>query len=187
MVPVVTYAPGTTAPARVTKVDIAFAGFWRRALAHTIDTTMLGGVYLVIFATVRLLAPDDIGAQLNVAPVCLALGWAYYGILESSPLRGTLGKAAIGLYVADTYGDPIPFWRAVLRNAMKGFSTLILFAGWALAAFTPRKQALHDLLAGTLVLRKSTYFVFGPEPPKEVGDHWDGTRWVASVPPMERS
>jgi len=49
------------------------------------------------------------------------------------------------------------------------------------------EQALHDLLAGTLVLRRVNYFVIGPQAPTEPGDHWDGTRWVASVPPLEKS
>ncbi len=53
--------------------------------------------------------------------------------------------------------------------------------GWLMAAFTPRKQALHDLLAGTLVLRKINLIVVGEEPPAEPGDYWDGSRWVASV------
>jgi hypothetical protein len=53
--------------------------------------------------------------------------------------------------------------------------------------FTPRKQALHDLLAGTLVLRKAHLIVLAPEAPTEPGDYWDGRRWVASVtPPLEK-
>jgi hypothetical protein len=59
--------------------------------------------------------------------------------------------------------------------------------GWIMAAFTPRKQALHDLMAGTLVLRRVTYLMIGQEPPTEPGDYWDGGRWVASVRPMEKS
>jgi uncharacterized RDD family membrane protein YckC len=97
-----------------------------------------------------------------------------------------LGKYALGLYVADVEGDPITFWRAARRNAFKILSTLVLGLGWLLPAFSPRKQALHDVLAGTLVLRKVNYFVLGEEPPTEPGDYWDGARWVASVPPMER-
>ena len=169
------------------KVAIGFAGFWRRLLAYLVDTTLLLGVYFSIFTAVKLLASDDSNAVLNIAPVCGALGWAYYAILESSPVRGTLGKLALGLYVADVHGDPIGFWRAVLRNALKYLSSLLLFSGWLMAAFTPRKQALHDLLAGTLVLRKAHYLVIGPEAPIEPGEHWNGTHWVASVPPPGRS
>jgi uncharacterized RDD family membrane protein YckC len=197
------------APAQVTAVrtDIFFAGFWRRLLAYVIDSVLLAGVYLSIFTAVQLLSPGtldngpivrggrvdvyDLAATLrgtaNIMWVCGWIGWAYYVIFESSPLRGTLGKFALGLYVADTHGDPISFVRAVFRNFFKTFSTLVLGVGWLMAAFTPRKQALHDLLAGTLVLRKSHRFVIGREAPSDPGEHWDGTRWVASVPPLERS
>ena len=72
-------------------------------------------------------------------------------------------------------------------DAVANIVPVAVAIGWVLAAVTPRKQALHDLLAGTLVLRKVNYFVIGPEAPTEPGDHWDGKRWVASVPPLEKS
>ena len=169
------------------RTEIGLAGFWRRVLAYLIDAVILFGAYLSIGAAVTLLKTDDNRVLFNIVPVCSAVGWAYYVVMESSPARGTLGKLAIGLYVADTHGDPITFWRAVLRNALKSLSTLLLGLGWLAAAFTPRKQALHDLLAGTLVLRKVNYFVIGQEAPTAPGDHWDGSRWIASVPPMENS
>ena len=137
--------------------------------------------------TVHLLAPDNLDALANIAPVAIAISWAYFAVLESSPASGTLGKVALGVYVADLHGDPISFGRAAFRNGLKSVSWLLLGAGWVLAAFTPRKQALHDVMAGTLVLRKVHYFVIGPEAPTEPGDHWDGKRWVASLPPLEKS
>ncbi|TME21016.1 MAG: RDD family protein [Chloroflexi bacterium] len=174
-------------PPPVAKSDIAYAGFWRRLLAYLIDGTLLAGLDLALYSTVHVLAPDNLDAVANVVPVAIAIGWAYFAVLESSPARGTLGKIALGLYVADVQGDPISFGRAVFRNAMKSVSWLVFGIGWVLAAFTPRKQALHDLLAGTLVLRRVHYFVFGQESPTEPGDHWDGSHWVASVPPLEKS
>ena len=174
-------------PAPVMKTEVAFAGFWRRVLAYLIDATLLFGVDFAIYMGAQVVAGNNAQALANVAGVCAAIGWAYYVVLESSPARGTLGKLALGLYVADTHGDPISFLRAVARNFLKVFSTLVCFVGWVMPAFTPRKQALHDLMAGTLVLRKSNYFVIGREAPTEPGEHWDGTHWVASIPPLENS
>ena len=88
----VTHASGGASAARSMKVDVAFAAFWQRLLAYLIDATTLGGVYFSIFTAVRILAPDDFNALLNVWPVCSAIGWAYFAIFESSPLRGTLGR-----------------------------------------------------------------------------------------------
>jgi uncharacterized RDD family membrane protein YckC len=167
------------------KTDIAYAGFWLRFLAYLIDGVALAGVEAALFTSVYVIAGKvDLP---GFAGVCTAIGWAYFVLFESSPARGTLGKIALELYVADVHGDPISFWRASLRNALKSVSWLVFGVGWMMAGFTPRKQALHDLGAGTLVLRKVHYFVTGPESPTEPGDHWDGTGWVARVPPMENS
>jgi uncharacterized RDD family membrane protein YckC len=194
-----------TASASSLKTSVRYAGFWWRVLASLIDTAVLFGVYFALFGAVRVLAPESMYAGpltlngkvdvidlaltlvplMNLAMICSAIGWAYFVVLESSPLRGTLGKAALGLYVADTFGDPISFYRAFARNALKLLSSLVLCLGWIMPAFTPRKQALHDVLAGTLVLRRTSYFVFGRQAPTEPGEHWDGTQWVASVPPRE--
>jgi uncharacterized RDD family membrane protein YckC len=169
------------------RTEILLAGFWRRLAAYLIDGVLLAGIEVVIARTVYVLAPGDYQALANVAPVTAAVALAYFAVMESSPAQATLGKLALNLYVTDAHGDPITFRRAIFRNAFKTLSSLVLFLGWIMAAFSPRKQALHDVLAGTLVLRKVHYLVIGPEAPSEPGDHWDGARWVASVPPLEKS
>ena len=174
-------------PAAVLKREVAYAGFLRRLLAHLIDMLVIGAVGVTLGALVIAVAPDNFTALANVAPVTAAIGWAYYVLFESSPARGTLGKIALNLFVGDVHGDPISYPRAAFRYFFKIFSTLLLGLGWFMAAFTPRKQALHDVMAGTLVLRRVTYLVTGQEPPSEPGDYWDGGRWVASVRPAERS
>lgn len=174
-------------PGYALRTEILYAGFWRRALAYVIDGALVGGVASLMASGVTALTRNDFQAIANVAPVTFALTWAYFAVMESSPAQGTLGKLALSLYVTDTHGDPITFRRAAFRHLFKTLSTLVLFTGWVMAAFTPRKQALHDVLAGTMVLRRVHYLVIGPEAPVEPGDHWDGTRWVASVPPLEKS
>ena len=82
------------------------------------------------------------------------LWWAYFAGMESSPLRATLGKAAVGLYVSRENGDRISFGQANGRFFGKIISSLILYIGFMMAGWTSRKQALHDKMAGTLVLRK---------------------------------
>jgi len=174
-------------PRQAMRTEIAYAGFWRRVLASLIDATLLAGVELAMARSITVLTPNDFQALANVAPVSAALWWAYFVVMESSPAQGTLGKISLSLRVTDTHGDPITFRRATFRHLFKILSTLFVFVGWLMAAFTPRKQALHDLLAGTLVLREVRYLVIGPEAPSEPGEHWDGAHWVASAPPLEKS
>jgi len=169
------------------KTELRYAGFLFRALALLIDYALLGGGALVIASSVRVIAPTDFQAIANIVPVTSVIAWAYFTLLESSPAQATVGKFALGLVVTDAHGDPIGFPRAAFRYLMKSLSTLLLLTGWALAAFTPRKQALHDLFAGTVVLRKVHYLVPENAAPAEAGEHWDGIRWVAAASPLEKS
>ena len=80
-------------------------------------------------------------------------GWLYEASLESSSRQATLGKMALGLKVTDEYGNRISFARASARFFSKILSRMLLMVGYIMAGFTARKQALHDMLAGTLVVR----------------------------------
>jgi len=79
--------------------------------------------------------------------------WIYEAAMESSSRQATLGKMAMGLKVTDEQGRRISFARATGRYFSKIISGMILFIGYIMAGFTARKQALHDMIAGTLVMR----------------------------------
>ena len=80
-------------------------------------------------------------------------GWVYEASLESSSRQATLGKMALGLKVTDEYSRRITFARASARYFSKILSRMVFFVGYIMAGFTARKQALHDMIAGTLVVR----------------------------------
>jgi uncharacterized RDD family membrane protein YckC len=75
--------------------------------------------------------------------------------MERSAKQATVGKLAIGIKVTDLDGGRISFWRALGRTFAKIISGIILFIGYIMAAFTERKQALHDKIADTLVVKRS--------------------------------
>jgi uncharacterized RDD family membrane protein YckC len=81
--------------------------------------------------------------------------YAYWTFAESSKWQGTVGKRAFGLVVADYQWRRISAQRALVRNVAKWLSG-VLFIGYLMAAFTRKKQALHDKVAGCLVLRERT-------------------------------
>jgi uncharacterized RDD family membrane protein YckC/two-component sensor histidine kinase len=91
---------------------------------------------------------DNLGLIVTIILSCL-----YCSLLESSSKQGTLGKMALGLKVADSKGNRITFSRAIGRYFAKYISKLTLGIGYLTSAFHPRKQALHDLIAGTIVLK----------------------------------
>jgi uncharacterized RDD family membrane protein YckC len=86
--------------------------------------------------------------------VSIAIFLLYYSFMESSKYQGSIGKMAVGIKVTDMNGAPISFGKALLRTIGKYLSSMIMFIGYLIAAFTEKKQALHDLIASTLVLKK---------------------------------
>jgi uncharacterized RDD family membrane protein YckC len=79
--------------------------------------------------------------------------WLYFSLQESSDRQATLGKRVMGIKVVDLEGRRITFGRATGRHFAKLLSGLICDIGFIMAGFTERKQALHDMIASTLVVR----------------------------------
>jgi uncharacterized RDD family membrane protein YckC len=92
--------------------------------------------------------------------VSVVLSWLYFAGLQSSEKQATFGKAAMGLIVVDENLERLTFARASLRYFAKFISSMLLYFGYIMAAFTRHKRALHDILAGTYVVhaRKSVYY-----------------------------
>ena len=72
--------------------------------------------------------------------------------MESSPLQASRGKLMSGLKVTDLHGKRISLLRAIGRNVAKVVSGAPLFLGYVLAATSPKRQAVHDIFACTLVI-----------------------------------
>jgi uncharacterized RDD family membrane protein YckC len=79
--------------------------------------------------------------------------WLYEALLTSSSWQGTVGKRILRLKVTDEAGNRIGFGRATGRFFGKILSHLILWIGFIMIAFTDRKRGLHDMMAGTLVMK----------------------------------
>jgi uncharacterized RDD family membrane protein YckC len=159
------------------------AGFWRRAGALAIDGALLAGVWTALGLVVALLARNDSAMLARLLPVDWSLTWAYFALMESSPAQGTVGKMALGLRVVDRLGAPISFRRASARYWLKVASTIPVMGGWGLAALPPRKLALHDVLAGTAVVRGiklGPVRHWDPTVPA-LNEYWDGSRWVGGA------
>jgi hypothetical protein len=81
----------------------------------------------------------------------MALGWFYYALMISSKWMGTIGYKVNSIWVTDVEARPIGFGKASLRYLFSLLSSLFILLNMTYF-FTKRKQALHDLLAGTVVL-----------------------------------
>ncbi len=146
-------------------VGVRYGGFWMRFVAALIDGILVDLVVLPVGAVVGAMigvagyAVDmpRIGIHLVSFIISGTIGllgsWIYEAAMESSSKQATLGKMALGLKVTDLEGRRISFARATGRHFSKIISGLILLIGYIMAGFTQRKQALHDMIAGTLVER----------------------------------
>ncbi len=148
-----------------------YGGFWIRFVAVIIDAIILSialfPIRLLVFAVMHV-RPYRMGPVYdgNFGPIVAALpalwglntlaGWLYEALTTSSAWQATLGKRILNLKVTDEAGNRISFARATGRHVAKYLSAVIFFIGFIMAAFTERKRALHDMLAGTLVRKTST-------------------------------
>jgi uncharacterized RDD family membrane protein YckC len=156
-----------------------YAGFWLRFVAWIIDYIVIyvAQAFIVVpvlgliginFASkvatdgaemsegdIFAMVSTIVAAAMAVALVVVVLQVLYYSFMESSKYQGTLGKMALGLIVTDANGAKLDFTKALIRNLCKIISSLILCIGYIMAGFTDKKQGLHDMIAGTLVVKKN--------------------------------
>jgi uncharacterized RDD family membrane protein YckC len=159
-----TGSPATTGTG---SARFAYAGFWLRFVAYIIDAIILGFVLSIavflplVGSSLRTFSgsfPDmmrELRPEFQIARLISLLGgWVYYALLESSAWQATLGKKALGLEVVDLNGRRISFGRATGRYFAKILSAIILLIGFIMIGFTEKKQGLHDMVAGCLVVKK---------------------------------
>lgn len=166
--------PGIGKPA---SIEIVYAGFWRRWAALFIDQLILSlAFYALVFALIVAAAIGgwvDMGALDSEHPSpLLVVGYvgillfyyvaaaAYYTLSESSRQQATLGKRAVGIKVVDLHGQRLTWGHAIGRWCAASLSYLSMYIGFAMAGFTARKQALHDMVASTLVVDRWAYTDF---------------------------
>ena len=149
--------------------EVVYAGFWKRLAAVVIDSFVVG----IIGGIVQMLLMGmffGVGVGLGGDPaslfasggsiallalvylIPLGLQAVYFAMFHAGGSQATLGKMAVGIKVTDDDGRRISFARGIGRYFATIPSALILFIGYVMAAFTDRKRALHDMLAGTLVV-----------------------------------
>jgi uncharacterized RDD family membrane protein YckC len=142
-----------------------YAGFWIRFAAIFIDAIVVGVIMSPVsmltslfFGTLPGRRPEvAIPALMSVVGLAFSLSlvvnWLYEALMTSSSKQATVGKLVFGLIVTDTQGARLSFLHATGRHFAKFLSSITLAIGYIMAAFTERKQALHDFIAGTYVLK----------------------------------
>jgi uncharacterized RDD family membrane protein YckC len=164
--------------------NLQYAGFWRRFGAAVIDMFVIGvpvavatsflSIYQQTWPAFLKLHPGETPADLTAAfghsflvdilGFFILFSWIYYAGMESSGWQATLGKRMLLLRVTDKNGERISFWRATLRFAggrllanVPLCGAIYFMADCVCAGFTGLKQAIHDMMAGCLVIRSEEF------------------------------
>lgn len=156
-----------------------YAGFWLRFAAYIIDQFIIGVAGFIIAVPIILgiiafglnldgirhpsdfLAHDGllmvggiIGLIMLAIMLSVVMKWLYYALMESSKYGGTIGKIAVSIKVVDMEGNRVTFARATGRYFSRIITNMTLLIGYILAGLTDKKQALHDMIASCLVVKK---------------------------------
>jgi uncharacterized RDD family membrane protein YckC len=129
-----------------------YAGFWLRFVAYIIDAIIILIPTYLLYGTIggSFIEPNILARIIGVV-----VGVGYFVYLESSEKQATFGKQAMGIIVTDMDGQRISMGQAFGRYFAKIISAIILLIGFIMAGFTDKKQALHDMIAGTLVVKRA--------------------------------
>ena len=154
-----------------------YAGFWIRFGANIIDGIIIGIPSGILMTIVNLIwygsmssVQEDMldpnyepgggeilafmGGTFITLFLAILISFLYYTLLHSSKWQGTVGKKLLNIKVVDLNGNRIGFGKAAGRYFATILSGVILYIGYIMAGFTEKKQALHDMIAGTLVIKK---------------------------------
>jgi uncharacterized RDD family membrane protein YckC len=167
----------TATPPVTTQTSVVYASFMARFAALIIDGIIIGCIQFIVIAPIMAALGLGIASQVDnsgelsdeaavgmvgaiiagvgsVIVIVYAISILYFAIMESSKAQGSVGKMALGIKVTDMEGNRITFGKAFLRSIGKLISSMIMYIGYLMAAFTEKKQALHDMIATTLVVKK---------------------------------
>jgi uncharacterized RDD family membrane protein YckC len=148
---------GSRTAATLSRLERYRAPFSLRCGALLIDYILPVGI--VAFSTLLARVGDRPRATTSSAEtigIFLAIAVALLNFVGLTALRGqTLGKWATGLCIRRTDGEPVNVGHALLRHLV-GYplSILTLGLGFLFAAFNAQGRALHDLIAGTIVVHE---------------------------------
>jgi uncharacterized RDD family membrane protein YckC len=132
-----------------------YAGFWVRSVAHLIDFVFLNGIELAVEYGIS--TPLHVSAfTQQVIGVILTLGLSYWYYVSRQVRTGTTyGKKLFDIYViSERTGEFMSRKQAIIRLCGYIASYLMIGCGFLMAAFHPQKKAFHDLLAGTVSVRR---------------------------------
>lgn len=117
-----------------------YAGFWKRFVAMLIDAVICMVINIVLII------------PWFVSPLAIIIIAAYHVVFETSPLRGTPGKAVMGISLVKSDGSTLRIQDSLIRFAVSFLSSALLCIGYFMSLFTEKRQTFHDMVADSVVV-----------------------------------
>jgi uncharacterized RDD family membrane protein YckC len=135
-----------------------YAGFASRFAAFVADVVVLTGIFMLALAAVNFAASILTGTSIdfNRSDTWVVIAYLVWGFLYFAVFWGlngrTAGGALFGLQVRTSDGGDVSGRRAIGRTLAFPLSFLILGLGFLGILLGDRRRALHDVIAGTVVV-----------------------------------
>lgn len=147
------------------QVEILYGGFWARLAAYFIDRFIVGMIMFILIVSLSFMsgfyaeaysANETFEAIFGLVIMFFALlGNFGYFVYMTYKYQSTLGKMAVGVRVLNDEGKKPTLGDVMMREVLgKIVSNFTLKIGYLIAAFTNKKQALHDMIGKTIVVAK---------------------------------
>ena len=151
-------APSRTPAAARESLQGHYAGFASRFAAFAVDVVVLTAIFLLVLGAINFVASIATGktVNLNRNDIWVVVGYAVWAFIYFAYFWGLNGKTAggalFGLQVLREDGGDVSGRRAIGRTLAFPLSFLILFLGFLGILLGDRRRALHDVIAGTVVV-----------------------------------
>jgi len=146
-----------TLPDPATAPELFEGVLTRRVIAFVLDMIIIGAIVLAISIVGAIAGFFTFGlswlALFVLIPLSIVL---YYGATLGSARRATVGMSMMDIVLTPTRGQPLNGGLAFLHTLLFWVSAWIAWPiSLLVALFTPRRQMVHDLIVGTLMVRRS--------------------------------
>lgn len=134
----------------------AYAGFWMRFWAYLVDLIVIAGLrQLIVSPILGFLGQESADGIFSLPNILSAVVFYLYFVLLTKFLGQTLGKMIFGIKVIPLKEKRLSWQTVVFREWIGRYISASIFILYALVAFLPKKQGLHDYFADTTVIHEN--------------------------------
>ena len=129
----------------------------RRVLAFLIDSVIMIFATTIITIIGAIAGFFTLGLAWIALPIVIPLViLGYYAATLGSHSRATVGMGMMDLVLTPTRGAPLDGWKILIHPLVFWITVWLAWpVSLVIALLTPRREMVHDLIAGTLMLRRS--------------------------------